>query len=317
MSYDQSNSTIPKSIRRLRVLTLLFALLCILALCIGGMPAVAQTLNWEGQTGVFVTPFAYVAPTPDKGFGIPVVSYHYLNAGNVLGSFHQVSISSAAFHRLEFGYTRNIHQEGGSSLSSLWSDGFNTFHGKLNVLPESPRRKLWLPAISVGFVVRSQVRNVGGVLSNRDTTNQDFYLVATKTVTQIPKLPLVLNLGVKGTNASLLGLAGNAPDYKARVFGSAAFVLKGPARSSILLAAEALQQPREIEGLPGAVVPTTLAYAVRIVPAGTFPSLHHGWGEERPRLTIDLGVAQIAGKIAPGVDLDVRHQFALGVSYQF
>jgi hypothetical protein len=275
-------------------------------------------LNWEGQTGVFVTPFAYIAPSPDQGFGAPVLSYHYLNGGDVLGGFHQLSITDAAFRRLEFGYTRDFHQDGSTAgLSNLWSDGFNVFHAKFNLLPENVSGHNWMPALSVGFVVRSQVHNVGGVINSANTTNEDFYLVTTKTVTKVRKLPMVFSFGAKATNASLLGLAGNAPDYSGRLFGAAAFGFKGPARSTVFLAAEALQEPRHVEGLPLAVIPTTLTYAVRIVPAGAFPSMHHGWGEQQPRLNIDIGVAQVAGTIMPGANLSARHQLALGVSYQF
>src|SRR5438093_778870 len=46
-----------------------------------------------------------------------------------------------AFNRIEFGYTRNLHQEDGTAgLSKLWSSGFNVFHGKLNLLSE---RRTW------------------------------------------------------------------------------------------------------------------------------------------------------------------------------
>jgi hypothetical protein len=281
--------------------------------------AFAQTLNWEGQTGIFVTPFAYIAPSNDKGFGMPVVSYHYLDGGKVLGGFHQLSLTDTAFQRIEFGYTRDFHQSGSTSgLSDLWGDGLNAFHAKLNVIPESIGNMHWMPAISAGFIVRTQVRNVGGTIQGNDTNNEDYYLVATKTITSIRKLPLVFSFGGKATNASILGLAGNATGFTGRVFGAAAFVLEGPAKSSIISGAEVLQEPKSIQGLPGAVIPTTITYAVRIVPAGAFPSLHHGWGEERPKLNIDLGVAQVAGNILPGVpSLAARHQFALGVSYQF
>ena len=44
----------------------------------------AQSLNWEGQTGVFVTPLAYTVHSADKGLSLPVISYHYLDAGSVL-----------------------------------------------------------------------------------------------------------------------------------------------------------------------------------------------------------------------------------------
>jgi hypothetical protein len=288
-------------------------LLAIVAAGVSTSAASAQSLNWEGQDGVFITPLAYSVPTGAAPLGIPVVSYHFLDAGPVLGRFHQVSISMGAFHRLEFGYTRNLHQDGDTAgLSNLWTSGFNIFHGKLNLIRE--RRSL-VPALSVGLVVRTGVRNVGGVIQAKNTNNQDFYAVATKTFTGIRKLPLVFNVGFKATNASLLGLAGNAPGYYGRAFGAAGFAFKGPGRSTILLGSEFMQQPRRTEGLPSAVIPTTLTYAVRIVPSGALPL--HGWGVETPKLTIDFGLAQAAGNIMPGVDLQARHQFAFGISYGF
>jgi hypothetical protein len=287
--------------------------LALILAALGIRPSSAQSLNWEGQDGVFITPLAYSVPTGDAPLSIPVVSYHFLDAGPVLGNFHQVSISMGAFNRLEFGYTGSLHQEGGTAgLSSLWSSEFNVFHGKANLVRE---RRMLIPALSVGVVVRTGVRNVGGVLQGRDTSNQDFYAVATKTFTGIRKLPLVFNAGFKVTNASLLGLAGNAPGYYGRAFGAAGFAFRGPGRSTILLGSEFMQQPRRLEGLPGAVIPTTLTYAVRIIPSGALPL--HGWGVETPKLTIDFGLAQAAGNIMPGVDLQARHQFAFGISYGF
>jgi Protein of unknown function (DUF3034) len=282
---------------------------------LGTMAASAQTLNWEGQTGIFVTPLAYTAPSSDSGLGKPVVAYHYLDAGQVLGGFHQLSVTVGAFNYLEFGYTRGLHQDGSiTGLSNLWSDGFNAFHAKLNLVPEGSQKRSWMPAFSIGFVARTNVRNVGGVIQGKETSNADFYIVATKTVTKVRKLPVVLNLGYKETNASLLGLAGNSVAYQGRAFGAVALALKGPARSTILLASEFLQEPRDLQGLPGAIIPTTLTYAVRLVPAGAFPT-RRGWKDENPKLSIDFGVAQAAGNIMPGVNLQARHQFALGVSY--
>lgn len=277
--------------------------------------ASAQSLNWEGQTGVFVTPLAYTAPSSSKGFGAPVVAYHYLDGGSVIGGFHQASITIGGFNRIELGYTRDLHQEGSNTqFSGLWSSGFNVFHGKVNVLSEKDTKQGWLPSISIGFVARSEIRNVGGVLTHKDTSNADFYIVATKSVTQIRKAPLVVNLGYKVTDASLLGIAGNSTAYKGRAFGALAFVLKGPARSTLVVGSELLQENRDIQGLPGAIVPTTITYAIRVVPSGAFFS-GRGWNSERPRFTFDFGVAQAAGTILPGVNLEARHQFALGISY--
>jgi hypothetical protein len=292
---------------------LMLLLVILTAGTLGASNVSAQSLNWEGQTGVFVTPLAYTVPSPEKGLGTPVAAYHYVDAGQVLGGFHQVSVTEGAFDRIELGYTRNFHQDGSTAgLSNLWSNGFNIFHGKVIVKREG---RNWVPAFSVGFVARTQVHNVGGVIQNKDTANADFYVVATKTATKIRKVPLVFNFGFKATNASLLGLVGNAPGYQGRVFGAAAFAFRGPGRSTIMLGSEFLQEPRRVEGLPGVIVPSTITYAVRIVPAGALPL--HGWGVESPRLTIDLGILQAAGSVAPGVNLQARHQFALGVSYGF
>jgi hypothetical protein len=282
----------------------------------GTNSASAQMLNWEGQTGVFVTPLAYTAPSHDRSLR-PVVSYHYLNAGEVLGGFDQMSITTGAFDRIEFGYTRSAHRDGSTAgLSDLWGGGFNTVHGKFNFLTENAGKQAWLPALSTGFVVRTQVRNVGGILQGQNTNNADFYLVATKTLAEIRQLPLVLSFGYKATNASLLGLVGNAPGYYGRMFGAVAIPFKGPKGSTIMLASEFLQQPPRVDGLPGVVVPTTITYAVRFVPSGAYP-YEHGWGERKPRFTIDFGIAQAAGTVAPGVNLHARRQFAMGISYGF
>lgn len=125
----------------------------------------------------------------------------------------------------------------------------------------------------------------------------------------------MFSLGYKATNASLLGLAGNAPAYKGRLFAAVAFALKGPSRSTILLGSEFLQEPRSVQGLPGAVIPTTITYAIRIVPA--WASLFHGWRVESPKLTVDLGMAQVAGKYHARREPAVTASIRLGISYGF
>src|SRR5208283_389598 len=160
----------------------------------------------------------------------PILAVHYLDAGDVLGGFETASATVGLFGRAEFGYTRAFHEAGDTpGLSPLWKGGFNIVHGKVNAIKENSAGQKWLPAISAGVVARAGDTNVSGWLAGRNYNNADFYVVATKTVTQTKKVPLVFNLGYKATNASVFGLAGNAPAYKGRAFGAAAFVLKGPA----------------------------------------------------------------------------------------
>ena len=106
----------------------------------GAEKASAQSLNWEGQTGIFVTPLAYSVPGKQNGFDWPAVSYHFVDAGPVLGGFHQLSITEGAYDRFEFGYTRDFHQDGSTTgLSNLWGGGFNIFRGKVGILKEGRR----------------------------------------------------------------------------------------------------------------------------------------------------------------------------------
>jgi hypothetical protein len=282
--------------------------------------AFAQGLNWEGQTGALITPFAYTAGSPAGKFGKPEVAFHYLNSGSVVGNDYQLSITEGVGKRFEFGFTQAFTTSGSSPLTSLFSNGFSEFHGKLTIVKENAFKTKWVPAIAVGSIGRFGIQRVGSsyLLTPNGATakNGDFYVVATKTITQVKGLPIVLSLGDKLTDASAFGIAGNAvnahgtENWQGRLFGAAAFVVKGPAKAALIFGSEFAQQPHYVQGLGGGAgaptIPTTLSYFVRVVP--------HLEGSP---LQVDLGVAQIAGKITPGVDLQARAQVGMGVSYHF
>ena len=59
----------------------------------------AQGLNWEGQTGALITPFAYTAASPAGKFGKPEVAFHYLNTGSVIGNDYKFSITEGIARR--------------------------------------------------------------------------------------------------------------------------------------------------------------------------------------------------------------------------
>ena len=282
-------------------------------------PMQAQALGWEGETGVFVTPMAYTASDVHQKFH-PVVAYHYFDAGSVIGQFHETSIEMGVGKRMEFGYTHEFHVYGSdSSLSPLWSNGFDIFNGKVTVVPENLNKQNWVPAISVGFIARTGVRNVANYLAEINApsgemsgrANGDIYVVGTKLVPVKhggALAAVVLNAGVRGTNAELWGMGGNAPDWTAQPFGALGFAFKGPNKSMIIFASEAAHQPHHpgLDSKPLALnIPTTMTYCARIVPS------------PKQKLNFDFGVAQIAGEIAPGVNLKARHQVGFQVSYGF
>jgi hypothetical protein len=269
----------------------------------------SQSLGLEGPTGVFVTPLAYVVKSPSNNLGLPSLGFHFLDGGDVIGYFSKISVTDGAFNRMEFGYTRDVHQTGSApSLSPLWHPGFNIAHAKVNIIQENAWKHNWLPAISGGFLVRTGIHNVGGTIAGKDTTNGDVYIVATKTISELKPMPIMLSGGFRGTNAELYGMAGNATRFQGRAFGAVAFVFQGPRKSNIIFASEVAQQPPHPENLGAALIPTTLTYAVRVAPAPEGP-LH--------KFNVDVGIAQICNHILPGADLKARHQVAMGLSYGF
>lgn len=274
--------------------------------------AFSQSLGWEGETGVFVTPLAYTA-TGEPHKLHPVVAYHFFSAGPVIGDFHEFSTTVGIGNRFEFGYTHQYHIMGGDpELSPLIQNGIDIFHGKINLVPENLQKKTWVPALSAGFIARTGDRNLGnlvtagGGVSATDSgkSNGDIYAVATK---MIPNkvAPIILNAGVRGTNAEFWGMGGNAPSWEARGFAAVAFVLNGPGKSAIVLGSEVAQQPHHPVNMPMLNIPTTLTYLLRVIPS------------HKHKLNFDCGFAQLAGQVAPGVDLKARHQFGTQVSYAF
>jgi len=282
------------------------AIVPVFGLVFGWHTLTAQSLGYEGPTGIFVTPLASTAPSPATGFGRPAVAYHLVAGGPVLGEFNTVSVTEGVGKYFELGYTRAIHAGGSdAALSSMWTDGYNIIHGKATVIPAGAFGQKWMPAVGVGGILRTNVGNVGGEVDGKSTTNGDVYLAVTKVIPLIEKVPILLNAGVRGTNASLWGLAGNAPSFSAVAFGAVGFVFTGPAKSSIVLAAEASQQPQNVSGVSSLDIPTSFVYAIRVAPS------------PKHKFNVDLGVLQAAGRVAPGIDLQARARFSLGISYGF
>ena len=285
----------------------------LLVLSLAARAAQAQSLGWEGPTGVFVTPLAYTSASPAKGLGQPSVAFHFLAAGPVIGEYSTVSITEGFAKRFEVGYTGEIHATGSTAgLTPLWNGGFSIVHGKATLVPENAFKTKWVPAIAVGGIVRVNDNNVGDGSAGQGTTNGDAYIVATKLVTQTKKVPLLLSAGLRGTDASLWGLGGNAPAFTGRAFGALGFVFTGPGKSTIILASEVAQQPKTIQltaanGSTSAAfdIPTSVDYAVRIVPSPKY------------KLNVDVGVLQAGGNVGGGLNLDARARVAFGISYGF
>jgi len=313
-----------------------------LALCGGlaaalfaALPANAQNLTLEGQTGGFITPTAYVVYAPEgRFFSHPAVGYHFVDASKVIGNIHTFSIAEGFANRAEVGYTRSVHTTGDSALfSSLWHfAGMNIFNGKVVALKENTGGE-WVPAVAAGFVVRTGDRFVSGALNQKLTgslktyTNGDVYVALTKTRLK-PPVPFLINFGWKATNATIYGIGGQATRFGGRLFGGLGIPLPGPFNTAIVPAAGFTQEPPQVENL-GAIlvggkahIPTTMDYAVRITQ------------KDNPHFAFDIGVGQVAGTIgttavptnmpppAPPyqlipVDLQARSVVGVGLSIRY
>ncbi len=304
-----------------------FAAACLMAVTSFSASSFAQTgLNWEGQTGALLTPFAYTANAPEKKLGKPEVAFHYLAGGPVIGNQMTLSVTEGIGKRFEAGFTSTFVAEGSNSINdetklpgALFDSGYTTIHGKFTVIKENDYKTKWLPAIAVGATGRFNDSRVIGALApgaeldalGVSRTNADFYVVATKLV-PVKKVIILLNAGEKVTDGSLLGLAGNAGSaatldqrWQGSWFAAAGFAFQGPAKSLIVLGSEALQEPHYLQALGNAAtIPTTLSYFARIQPKG------------KP-FNVDLALVQAAGKIAPGSDVEARARFGMGVTYRF
>jgi hypothetical protein len=307
--------------------------------------AAQAQLGLEGPTGIYVTPLAYTVASPANGLGKPTIAYHFLGLGSVLGDYSTFSVTEGFAKRYEVGYTSVIH----SGTSYVGSDGelvyalvphgeslqtvsqygknhdFSIINGKATIISENSFKTKWVPAISVGGIFRFNDHNVingstayttglltGGKNTAQNTRNGDIYVVGSKTITQISKhVPVLFSAGLRGTDASLWGLAGNAPSMELRAFSSLALVFHGPYKSTIIAGTEFAQQPQQLKlgkvKVPTSLVdiPSTQTYALRIVPSPKY------------KLNVDLGVLHATHHEDSGLQLNVNDRFVAGASYAF
>jgi hypothetical protein len=268
-----------------------------------------------------------------NGLGKPAVGFHFLAGGPVVGDYSTVSVTEGFAKRFEVGYTSEIHAGSNrlpvsgvfpSSEEAYYigtsSQDFSIVHGKAVVIPENAFKTKWVPAVAIGGIFRFNDHNAfdgatAYITSNfveadntaQNTRNGDIYIVATKVITQISKkVPVLISGGLRGTDASLWGLGGNAPGFSARGFGAAALIFTGPGKSNIIVGSEIAQQPQKIKiGLYSALdVPTSESYAVRFVPS------------PKHKVNFDAGILHAGGNIG-GLKLNARARVAFGVSYGF
>jgi hypothetical protein len=280
--------------------------LVLLAPCFAGT-AFGQALDMDGQSGIFFQPWAEVVPAGHHRLGAPTLSVHVVDAGPVAGDYLNVGIEEGFSNWLEFGYTRNNHTDGGDpTISPLFNfAGMNIFNVKVKLIAAGAHKLKYMPAFSVGGVLRTNDPFVVQAVAHTNATNGDVYGVATELFAFGKKFAFLANAGVRGTNAQKYGYGGNTIDWEARAFGGLAFPV--PIKKAILIAptAEVDQEPRYIKYVPTAHLPSDLIYAVRV---SRFPD---------SKWSLDVGTGHVGATLAQGINIKVNNAVAFAADFRF
>jgi hypothetical protein len=285
--------------------TVLFALV-ILAPCIQ-KTAFGQALTMDGQSGIFLQPWADVVPAAPRKFNAPTVSFHAVDAGPVAGDYINVGVEEGYGNWLEFGYTRSNHTDGGDpTISPLFNfEGMNIFNVKAKIVPAGTHKLKYVPAVSIGGVLRTNDPFVVQFVQHKNATNGDIYGVATELFTFGKKFAFLGTGGVRGTNAQKYGYGGNTLGWEARYFAGLAFPIPIKGKIVVAPAFEINQEPRYIKYVPGAHFPTDLIYAVRV---SRYPD---------SKWTFDVGTGHLGATLAPGLNIKVNNAIAIAADYRF
>ena len=185
--------------------------------------------NLEGVGGVAFNPLAYPAEG-DALYSVgdteivskPRFGTWYTNLGQPKIDWGSVGAATTFFKRLEV-------SEGYQYVS--WGKTGTDYHknnigAKFVILPENSFDTKFLPEISVGTIYKTTSDKVVhdlGLIHNRGA-GEDWYAVATKTITQLP-LPVVLSAGVLSSEEVATGVLGFTNQRRETAFGNVDVVL--------------------------------------------------------------------------------------------
>lgn len=190
------------------------------ALFSGAAQAGAPFVNAEGVGGVAFNPLAYQAATPgEKGFQVgpveiakPRIGAFYINLNDTDVDWTTMGIATSFNQRLEVSYGYELIAIGGLPTNTHKSN----VGAKLTVLDENAFGTTCVPAVAVGTIFKTTTfpAPTGG-----DNEGVDFYAVATKLITQLPR-PLLLSAGVLSTKGHVNGILGFDDKRKEVFFGN-------------------------------------------------------------------------------------------------
>jgi len=176
----------------------------------GGVP-----LNsLQGAGGAAFNPLAYTAgqnkdEKSDGPLSKPQFGAWYVNLGDVDVDWTAISVAETLFGKLELSYGYELIAPNGKNIRK------DNVGAKVNLVPENWGGKNFVPAVSAGSIWKS----TSEVAKGSDDSAFDFYLVATKLVTQTP-WPVLLSGGYLESKEQVTGVFGYNEDYDGTFFGN-------------------------------------------------------------------------------------------------
>jgi hypothetical protein len=178
--------------------------------------------NLEGVGGIAFNPLAYTSGASfehDAGnhdglsyqdvISKPQLGIWYVSLSDVSVDWTAIGASETFFKRLEVSYGYEAVAPNGKNIHK------NNIGGKLLLLNENFNDLPFVPAVSVGTIYKKTSGAADGV----DSSDQDYYLVATKLLTALPA-PVLLSAGVLSTKELVTGVFGFDKDRDQIFFGN-------------------------------------------------------------------------------------------------
>jgi hypothetical protein len=214
----------------------------------------------EGNSGVFITPVAYLAnpAEPNHVFGLPSVSGTYAHLENK--DFESFVMTENLWGRVELGYALERVGLGDWPGAVQAATGLrvqdqaylHNFNARLMVIKEGSFDNPWVPAVTLGAHLKwaQDLDDIDGQLNGTCTllgadhdTGVEFTAIATKMIQKLLPKPLIVSAGVRNGDAIQTGLLGFAGERQFSFEGSVIYFLT----DKLLIATEYRNKPDLME----------------------------------------------------------------------
>ena len=210
----------------------------------------------QGNSGVHLTPTAYLANPPAEGetFGKPSISFSFSKIGQKdLESF---AVTQNLWGRFELGYAIQRlglgdwpdDVKGSTGLHVRNHVKLHNFNIRYMAIEEGSYDCGWMPAVTIGahFKWNENIsdlnKQLGGLIDTLGADHDsgtDFTVMASKTIKGLLPNPMIVSFGLRNTDAIQTGLVGFAGQRKTVFEGSIIYFLT----EKLVFAAEYKQKP--------------------------------------------------------------------------